>query len=495
MLVGATAETLRLLEEIQRGGDFAKSITTATGLVAYDLQAPAKNLYPVITPIRNRLPRVAGNGGTATHWVAVNAIIGSGVSSMGWVPEGQRSGPMSYSTANVAATYVTMGEEDQVSFESVSAGRGFEDVKASMVLRLLQKYMLKQENAYLGGNKSIQLGTPSSAPTVSASGTGATLPAATYSVIVVPLTLEGFLAASLSSGVVQTQAITGQDGKPYTLNGGSGNKSSNNTQAVTLGQTLFASIAPITGAVAYAWYVGTAGAETLQAITTINSASFSAPLTSGQQAATAITADCSYNANYAFDGLLSTAFKGGSGAYIAVQATGTAGTGTPLTSSGRGSVQEIDTMLKAMWDNWRVSPTVLWVNSQEQKNITNKVLSTGSAPLLQFRTEGKEPLAIVAGGVVAYYYNPFAMNGGVNIPVMLHPTLPPGTIMGWCENLPIQYQNNNVPNVAEVHCRQDYYQIDWPLVTRAWQSGVYSEEVLAVYAPFAIGIITNIGNG
>ena len=31
----------------------AKSISTATGLLAYDLQAPAKNLYPFVTPIRN----------------------------------------------------------------------------------------------------------------------------------------------------------------------------------------------------------------------------------------------------------------------------------------------------------------------------------------------------------------------------------------------------------------------------------------------------------
>lgn len=37
-----------------------KTISTGTGLVAYDLQAPAKNLYPVATPIRNRLPRVGG---------------------------------------------------------------------------------------------------------------------------------------------------------------------------------------------------------------------------------------------------------------------------------------------------------------------------------------------------------------------------------------------------------------------------------------------------
>ncbi len=76
-----------------------KTISTATGLVAYDLQAPAKNLYPVNTPIRNVLPRISGGTGTATNWRQVNAIIGSGYDASGWVPEGQRAGAMSYSTS------------------------------------------------------------------------------------------------------------------------------------------------------------------------------------------------------------------------------------------------------------------------------------------------------------------------------------------------------------------------------------------------------------
>ena len=57
------------------------------------------------------------------------------------------------------------------------------------------------------------------------------------------------------------------------------------------------------------------------------------------------------------------------------------------------------------------------------------------------------------------------------------------------------YQSNQTPNVAEVLTRRDYYRVDWPLRTRRREYGVYTEEVLAVYAPFGIGILTNIGNG
>src|SRR5207244_9270077 len=99
---------------------------------------------------------------------------------------------------------------------------------------------------------------------LSASCTGATLPAATDSVIVVALTLEGFQNSSLTTGVATTKTITGADGKTFVLAGGSSNKSANATQAVTLGQTLFTSVTAIQGAIAYAWYVGAASAETLQ---------------------------------------------------------------------------------------------------------------------------------------------------------------------------------------------------------------------------------------
>jgi hypothetical protein len=500
-MTSITQESLELLRRALAAPDdtLAKSISTATGLVAYDLQAPAKNLYPVVTPIRNVMPRVGGGTGTATNWRQVNAIIGSGFDAMGWVPEGQRSGQMSYSTSTRSATFVTIGEEDAATFEAISAGRDFEDIQARMTFRLLQKMMLKEEMAILAGNASLQLGTPAT-PTLSASGSGATLPAATYYVKVVALTLEGYQNSSVATGVATTKTVTGVDNKTYTLAGGSSAISGEASQPVTLGQTLFCSVTALQGAVAYAWYVSTStGTETLQAITSLNSLAVSAPLSTGNQPQSAITpTDNSANPSYAYDGLLTTALKAGSNAYVNMLPTGTPGTGTTLTPSGRGSVVEIDTMFQTMWNNFELSPTVLYVNAQELRNITTKVLSNASGPLLRYDTaaDGSDgEYQLTASGTVQFYYNPFAIYGGLRIPIKIHPRVPPGTIIGWAENLPIQYQSNEVPNVAEIKTRQDYYQIDWPIVTRQRQVGVYAEEVLAVYAPFAMGVITNIANG
>src|ERR1700751_1338295 len=225
-----TQESLELLKgALAQPNDTLAS--TATGLLAYDLQAPAKNLYPFVTPIRNVMPRVGGGTGSATNWRQVNSIIGSGFDSMGWVPEGQRSGQMSYSTSTKTSTFITIGEEDAATFEAISAGRTFEDIQATMAFRLLQKMMLKEEMAILAGNASLQLGTPST-PTLSASGAGPTLPAATYFVKVVGLTLEGYQNSSMTGGIATTKTITGVDGKTFSLNGGSSNISGEASKAL-----------------------------------------------------------------------------------------------------------------------------------------------------------------------------------------------------------------------------------------------------------------------
>jgi hypothetical protein len=476
-----------------RPENIEKAITTGTGLVAYDLQAPAKNLYPVNAPIIKTLPRVGDGKGTATNWKAITGISGSGYDNTPWVPEGQRAGQMAYTVANKAASFATIGEEDQATFEAISAGMQFEDVRARMTMRLLQKMMLKEEAAVLMGNLDLNLGTPAT-PTLSAAGSGATLPALTYSVIVVALTMEGLRNSSVAGGIATSKVVTGADGKTFTINGGSSIKSAAATQAVTLGQTLSATVTAIQGAAGYAWFVGAAGAEKLEKITSINSATFAAPLIGGAQQAASTVGGSDFSSNATgFNGLLTTALKSGSGAYLKALATGTAGTGTVLTSSGRGSVNEIDDMMQSMWDSAQVSVSVLYVNSQELRNITSKVLSSGSSPLLNYfkSTEAGE-YALTAGGTIEFYYNPYLNK---KIPIRLHPNLGSGTILGYAEDLPVQYQSNEVPNIAEVKVRRDYYQIDWPIVTRAQMAGVYAEEVLAVYAPFAMGVISNIANG
>lgn len=478
------------------GDDMQKSISLSTGLVGYDLQAPAKNLYPVLTPIRNVLPRVPGKTGTATNWRVVKAITGSGYNNSPWVPEGKRAGVMSYTEEDKAAAYRTLGEEDDITFEAISAAWGFEDLMATMGMRLLQKTFMKEEAAILAGNYSTTLSVPAT-PTVGVTGTGGTIPGSptTYYVSVVALTLEGYLNSSLTNGVATVSAVTGADGDSFNVYGGSSAPTvTPGSVSLTTGDNLTATVTPVDGAVAYAWYVGTTGAQRLEAITTINSVYLSS-LAGTHQLLSAVSGDHSKNTT-AFDGLLTTALITANGSSLATLATGTAGTGTVLTSSGRGSVDQIDARLVDMWETSRLSPSVIYVNAQEARNITNKVLNTGSAPLLNYFQNPKDgEYRIAAGGVIEYYYNPYAVDGGTKIPIKIHPYMAPGTIFMYAERLPAHYQSNNVPNVAEMHVLEDYRQIVWPLKTRKRQTGVYARETLAVYFPPAMSVIRNIGNG
>ena len=182
---------------------------------------------------------------------------------MGWVAEGQRTARMSLTTATKAANYVTFGEEDQVTFEAESAAETFEDILATETMRVLQKCMLKEEMVILGGNASLALkhrrhghhlrfrlrcrpGGGDLQRDLRRAHSGG---------------IQEFLI--VVGGVATSQTITGADGQTYVLNGGSSMKSAAATQAVTTRATfLFASVAAITGAVAYAWYVGVGTALT-----------------------------------------------------------------------------------------------------------------------------------------------------------------------------------------------------------------------------------------
>jgi hypothetical protein len=503
-----TNQTLDLIKNAQmRGNDeIAKNITTANNLAAFDLQAPAKNLYPVQTPIRNTLPRTTGIG-TATNWRTVRNIIGSGYDGMGWVPEGQRSSTMSYLTQTLSASFKTLGEEDKASYEAINAGRGFEDIRARMTMRLLQKLMLKEESAIIGGNNSVSLATPA-APTVGENATGGTLAAGTYWVMCVALTYEGYRNSTVSA-IATSQVITGADGATYTLAGGSSIISPVSASQVIAGtETLLMSVPAVVGAVAYAWYVGIGNTEPassgfkVQAITTINSFELRTPLvTTGRASGNAEGLSNNNSVNdLAFNGLLYTAFNTAAvsstqagGGYVQTLATGTAGVGTTLTSSGRGSVEQIDEMLIQMWNLNQLSPTVLYCNAQEIRNISNKVLTSGTAPMVRYNVgENASSMQLAASPFVDTYFNPITKQA---LRIEVHPNVPPGTILAWADDLPAQYQSSEVPNVAEIRARQDYYQIDWPVTSRQQQVGVYCEEVFVCYAPFAIGVINNIANG
>ena len=294
--MNVTQDTLELIKQAQRNpdDDLAKTIASGTGLVAYDLQAPAKNLYPVVTPIRNVMPRVSGGTGPATNWKQVSALIGSGFDAMGWVPEGQRSGQMSYTTASKSASYVTIGEEDAATYEAIAAGRGLRGHRGADELSSAAKNDAEGGDGDPRGNASLALGTPPT-PSLSASGAGGDA---------ARCNLFGDRRRADARRIPEFERVRrDRDDKDDHRRGrqdlhafrrlveqerrrdAGGDPRADPVLRCNRGS----------GRGSLCLVCRTAGSEKLEAITTINSATFSAPLAGIGQPATAITADNSTN--------------------------------------------------------------------------------------------------------------------------------------------------------------------------------------------------------
>ena len=472
---------------------FTESVSATSGLTFYDLELGAKFLYPVLTPLRNMIPRVSGKGGIQANWRSITAIntqnLRFGVSAA------NRGGVLAVATQDYSAAYKGIGVETSVDFEAQYAGQGFDDIRAVSAKAGLESLMLGEEAMLLGGCGSMPLGTTPT-PTLSDIGIGGGLAAnLALSVICVALTHDGVINATLVGGIQGQITRSNADGTSDTFGGGAARRSANATITTAndgnATHLVRASVAPVGGALGYAWFWGAVGAEALGAITPIASLAIIGTAI-GTQTATSLGAnDNSVNA-LAFDGLITQAIKAGSGATIVAQAQGLAGQGTPLTSDNAGGIVEIDGVLKSMWDAHRLSPDTMWVSTQEALNISRKIVTGAAASAQRFVFDVTDDM--VGGGImVRTYLNRFSMQGGSTVDIKVHPNMPAGTILFTTGALP--YPLAGVGNLMQVRTRQDYYQIEWPLRTRRYEYGVYADEVLQHYFPPALALITNIGNG
>jgi hypothetical protein len=493
-----TQETLNMMKGAQGNPlDLAKAgINVAQGLVGYSLESPAKLLYPVLTPLRNSIPRqgpVTGVTGTAENWKQITGInparIRAGVS------EGNRGAAISMTTQSKTSAYVGLGLENFVTFEADYAAKGFDDAKALATLQLLQSLMVEEEAIILNGNASLALGTTPT-PTLTTATTGGTIAAGTTNFMYcVALTQWGFNAAGgvqvpVGSGATLSPTITrtNVDGSSDNFGGGLAAISAASSALTTTGSTstVTGTVTPVKGAFGYAWFFGIAagaGNAKLVAVTALPTVTITAVSAASYLAnANGLSSDNSVCV-LEFDGLITQCLSGG-GYYRSMA-------GTTLTADGAGSVVEIDAMFKYFWDTWRLSPSTLWMDSQSIRDFSKKVAS-GSNPAFRINLQSgmNDQGNLVAGSLVTTILNKYALNGAQAVDVRIHPNMPVGTIYADLAVNP--YPSANVPAPRRVRTRQEYYQLEWPLRTRKYEYGVYVDEFLQVYMPFGTGVITDI---
>ena len=477
---------------------YQQSTSATSGITAYDLEAPAKMLYPVLTPHRNRLARVPAKGGIQANWRAVTGVNTTNL-PLG-ISQGNRAAVSVDSTADYTAAYKGDGLDQMVTWEAQYAAEGFEDIRSLAAINQLKAVMIREEKMILLGNTSVALTQVGTVAKSLADAGGSLSDSQTIYIVVVGLTGEAWAASSLTSGCPTGGSLTLASGKVETRVSGTSQPSAEVSQATGSGgagnaHQISISWPYLNGAVAYAVYTGTAtGQERLAAIVQNNSYIIKTnPSTTSQLISALPSTDQSQNP-LAYDGYLSLMYNyATTKSYVVVQATGTPGTGTPLTGDGYGGIKEFEQVLQYLYNTWRLGPTEIWWSSVEAYNASPKILAGAQYAAQQFHfvTEQSD----LAGGVIVKnYWNRYGLSPELqSVPLKIDPNMPPGTVFFNCEVLP--YPLSNVTNVAQIKLRRDYHQVEWPPTDRQWPTGTYWDGVMQHYAPFSMAMITNIANG
>lgn len=477
-IMETTQESLqKTVEGVKDAQQLEKAIDTGLGLAGYNLEAPAKQLVPFASPLRNIIPRKLSKTGTSVHWKAITDIANVGKAT---TIEGTRGNGMSYTLEDKLAAFKVVGLQDAVTFEAEAAGRNFQDVKATSTTNLLLKVMTEEEKLILGGNKD-SLGSVAT-PTASAvADSSSTITAGSYSVKVAALTLVA------ANRVVTNQQLANMTGLEIPATNASNQvvagafdgvtaASAAATVSVSAGQAISATVTPVKGAMAYAWFVGAAGSETLQIVTT-NSALLLTEIVTGGSAAP--TADGSGDP-LSFDGIIPQIIAG-NGLYYDLA-------NSQLTAAA-GGIAELDEINSRLFNQYKNGPTRYLVSEQLAKDITSAIVKNNGAPTL-FVNNG-EKNDITGNYMVRRYVN--KSYGGENVIIDVHPWLPNGTMVVMCDRVP--YPNANIPSVLEMECGYDYRQIEYARTSPKYEFEVRCYEALKHYFPACQAIITNVKPG
>lgn len=124
-----TQESLAALRVAQSTPDdliksFVSPASATTGLQAYNLEAPSKKLYPVLTPLRNSIARVGGGFATQANWKAITNINVN--NQRAGVSEGKRGGAIQHTVSDYFAAFRGFGLENSVTFRSQIMHQNYE---------------------------------------------------------------------------------------------------------------------------------------------------------------------------------------------------------------------------------------------------------------------------------------------------------------------------------------------------------------------------------
>lgn len=501
---------LAAIEAALRGVDVKNAdISQAnSGVAGVDLLDVA-NIVTLVTPFTNMVPREpSGATGPAALFDVIKGAAAGDLS--GTAEEGKRGGQASFSGVRSGSYYKSIALEMAVTDEAQYAADGKLDMRAAAVSRTLAEVKRIQERRFLYGRALIssdayaagRLTTTADGASVSATptptlvaATGGAIADGTYSVIAVALNGEAFWAtkgylpsaagsfAATAGSELLDRTRTNGDGTSTTVKGGTGIKSSaasTGALSTTNANKITASVAAVSGAVGYAWFVGASGSEVYQGTTSSAQAVFTKLQTGTQAAAANFTTDNSADALH-YDGILTRVEKAGLNITVLPN-------GSTLTADGEGGILEFTDIFSNMHvalDGY--SPKWVMCNGKGQKAI-NKTILGGSTPTTFLTAQLSGQAEIVAGKRVVGIFNPITSTA---VEVIVNPYMPDGEFLLGTNEIPTV-----VPSPATTpfffRPRRDYWAEIWPRTTRKTVDSVIIDGALCMRWFDGFGLVKNV---
>ncbi|GAB2695965.1 hypothetical protein [Kitasatospora kifunensis] len=490
-------ETLGALAAITKAQ--TTGITTSTGITSFDL-SPLVTLVPVVTPFRDIVTRTKSpDGNKYAVWRSIlNATNAQPDPS---IPFDYAANEVIFNEQDFQAAYKGTGLAGMVTQDAYDLAMGYDDPYATATFNTLNQVLIGDDRKLLGA-QSFALAQPA-APSLTQHATGGTI------------------------GAVQVYVgVAARTGSGYYY--GSGN-SQGNSNSTTFGSgstnSVSATVTAVRGAVCYDWFQSANGSTwyyytttTVNAVTMTRVISANNTLPTGtavpdlttvwkgtaSSVPTYLSSGDNGSANTAdYDGLLASLSGdyNGSGQWVQ-PGTGTANPsiansldGAALTLSG-GSVTEIENLLfLPLWQQVKCSPTALMMNAAQAQEIANLVLG-GSSATTFLNTDASGRISVTAGGRVGELVN--APAGGVTVPIEVHVSLPPGTIIARTDRVP--FPQANIGSVLEYRALRDMVQFDYGVNRIANTAGggprrefeIKSMGAFLNKAPVAMASLTNV---
>ena len=485
-------ETLAQIAKAQTTG-----ILESTGVYSYDL-SDLVSLIPVVTPFRDIVPRKKSTDGNpfAVWRSFLDATSAQPDPSMGF---DFAANEVVFNEQDFQSRYKPTGLAGLVTQDSFDYATGYADPYAVTTFQVLNNVLIGDDRKQMGA-QSFALARPA-APVLSVSTTAGSIGAVTVTVGVAARTGSGYYYGSGNSqgNSASTAALTGS------------------TNAVT------ATVTAVRGAVAYDWFFSVNGGTTwfYYTTTTVNTVTMTAQIsannplpaitqcpdmstnwkTTANSVPTINTAADNGSANSNdYDGFLASLSGDYNGTGQWVQpGTGTANpsvfkslNGASLSLSG-GSIAEIENYLfLPLWYQVKCSPTAIMMNAQQAQEIANLILQSSSATTF-LNTDASGRVSVTAGGRVGEIVN--APAGGVTVPIEVHVSLPPGTIVARTDRVP--FPQANISSVLEQRCLRDTAQFDYGVARLAGANGgprkefeIRTNSAFINRAPVAMGVLS-----